>query len=169
MTDGGSKDDNSPCGVGALQAGVFWLLEEKILHKGRSGVNRGDRKIFGGKRRKSPDRFCLIRATASYGWSSFVAFVERHEGRVPLIIKCAEDEINESRFVMRAQGFVGRESGRRLFSKKIDGSALMTGAGIMTNRWSIEMLESFNVLADYRLSLSTLMLEGGDLHWRLLH
>ena len=46
---------------------------------------------------------------------------------------------------------------------------LMTGAGIMTNRWSIEMLESFNVLADYRLSLSTLMLEGGDLHWRLLH
>ena len=57
MTDCGSKDDSSPCGVGALQAGVFWLLEEKILLKGRSGVNRGDRKIFGGKRRKSPDRF----------------------------------------------------------------------------------------------------------------
>ena len=73
---------------GALQAGVFWLLEEKILHKGRSGGNRGDRKIFGGKRRMSPDRFSLIRATASYGWSSFGAFVERHEGRVPLIIKC---------------------------------------------------------------------------------
>ena len=85
MTDGGSKDGYSPCGVGALQAGVFWLLEEKILHKGRSGVNRGDRKIFGGKRRMSPDRFCLIRAIASYGWSSFVAFVERHEGRVPLL------------------------------------------------------------------------------------
>ena len=78
MTDGGSKDDNSPCGVGALQAGVFWLLEEKILHKGRSGVNRGDRKIFGGKRRMSPDRFCLIRATASYGLLSSVACVERH-------------------------------------------------------------------------------------------
>ena len=142
MTDGGSKDDNSPCGVGALQAGVFWLLEEKILLKGRSGVNRGDRKIFGGKRRMSPDRFCLIRATASYGWSSFVAFVERHEGRVPLIIKCTESEINERRFVMRAPGFVWRESGRRLFSKKIDGSDLMTGAGIMTNRgrlkcWSL--------------------------------
>ena len=116
MTDGGSKDDNSPCGVGALQAGVFWLLEEKILLKGRSGVNRGDRKIFGGKRRMSPDRFCLIRATASYRWSSFVAFVERHEGRVPLIIICTEGEINVSRFVMRAWAFVGRESGRRLFS-----------------------------------------------------
>ena len=169
MTDGGSKDDNSPCGVGALQAGVFWLLEEKILHIGRSGVNRGDRKIFGGKRRMSPDRFCLIRATASYGWSSFVAFVERHEGRVPLIIKCTENGINESRFVMRAQGFVGRESGRRLFSKKIDGSDLMTGAGIMTNRWWLEMLESLFALADYRLSLSALTFEGGDLHWRLLH
>ena len=169
MTDGGSKDDNSPCGVGALQAGVFWLLEEKILLKGRSGVNRGDRKIFGGKRRMSPDRFCLIRATASYGWSSFVAFVERHEGRVPLIINSTEGEINESRFVMRARGFVGRESGRRLFSEKIDGSDLMTGAGIMTNRWSIEMLESFNELCDYSPSLTTLTFEGGDFHWRLLH
>ena len=133
MTDGCSKDDNSPCGVGALQAGVFWLLEEKTLHKGRSGGNRGDRKIFGGKRRMSPDlvsdkqiaqwafaasspRQRDIRATASYGWSSFVAFVERHEGRVPLIIINTEGEINESRFVMRAGAFVGRESGRRLFS-----------------------------------------------------
>ena len=98
-----------------------------------------------------------------------MAFVERHEGRVPLIIKCAEDEINESRFVMRAQGFVGRESGRRLFSKKIDGSDLMTGAGIMTNRWSIEIQESLFALADYLPSLSILRFEGGDLYWRLLH
>ena len=45
----------------------------------------------------------------------------------------------------------------------------MTGDGIMTNRWSIEMLESFNEQADYLLSLSTLTLEGGDLYWRLLH
>ena len=52
---------------------------------------------------------------------------------------------------------------------KIDDKTPDDGAGIMTNRWSIEMLESFNELADYRLSLSTLMLEGGDLHWRLLH
>ena len=37
-------------------------------------------------------------------------------GRVPLYIKCTEGEINESRFVMRAWAFVGRESGRRLFS-----------------------------------------------------
>ena len=44
-----SGDLFSPVGLGALQAGVFWLLEEKILHKGRSGGNRGDRKIFGGK------------------------------------------------------------------------------------------------------------------------
>ena len=59
FTDGGSKDDYPPHGgiEGVGLCGVFWLLEEKILHKGRSGVNRGDRKIFGGKRRKSPDRF----------------------------------------------------------------------------------------------------------------
>ena len=29
------------------------------MHKGRSGENRGDRKIFGGKRRKSPDLISL--------------------------------------------------------------------------------------------------------------
>ena len=98
-----------------------------------------------------------------------MAFVERHEGRVPLIIKCTESEINERRFVMRAPGFVRRESGRRLFSKKIDGSDLMTGAGIMTNRWWVEMLESFNELCDYSPSLSTLTSEGGDSYWRLLH
>ena len=85
-----------------------------------------------------------------------MAFVERHEGRVPLIINSTEGEINESRFVMRARGFVGGESGRRLFSEKIDGSDLMTGAGIMTNRWWVEMLESLFAQADY-------------LHWRLLH
>ena len=67
MTDGGSKDDNSPCGVGALQAGVFWLLEEKILLKGRSGVNRGDRKIFGGKRRMSPDLISLYERSELLG------------------------------------------------------------------------------------------------------
>ena len=117
MTDGGSKDDNSPCGVGALQAGVFWLLEEKILHKGRSGVNRGDRKIFGGKRRKSPDRFCLIRATASYGWSSFLAFVERHEGRCRLSLNALM--VKSTRVGLRRAvcGICGIESGVQLFSK----------------------------------------------------
>ena len=84
MTDGGSKDDNSPCGVGALQAGVFWLLEEKILLKGRSGVNRGDRKIFGGKRRMSPDRFCLIRAAASYGWKMIGVLLESSGNRMSI-------------------------------------------------------------------------------------
>ena len=128
MTDGGSKDDNSPCGVGALQAGVFWLLEEKILHKGRSGGNRGDRKIFGGKRRMSPDRFCLIRATASYGWSSFVAFVERHEGRVPLFIdvrplaghRVMTVCINESRFATRAWACGERVRYPTIFPKSLD-------------------------------------------------
>ena len=38
-------------------------------------------------------------------------------GRVPLIIKCTEGEINESRFVMRAWAFVGRESGVQRFSQ----------------------------------------------------
>ena len=32
---------------------------------------------------------------------------------------------------------------------KIVGNDLMNGAGIMTNRWSIEMLESFNETSDY--------------------
>ena len=38
-------------------------------------------------------------------------------GRVPLIIKCTEAEINVSRFVMRAWAFVGRESGVQRFSQ----------------------------------------------------
>ena len=46
---------------------------------------------------------------------------------------------------------------------------LMTGDGIMTNRGLVEMLESLFALADYRLSLSALTFEGGDLHWRLQH
>ena len=37
-------------------------------------------------------------------------------GKVPLFIKFTEGRINESRFVMKAWAFVGRESGRRLFS-----------------------------------------------------
>ena len=35
--------------------------------------------------------------------------------------------------------------------------------------WGHYKLESFNELTDYRPSLSTLTLEGGDLHRRLLH
>ena len=55
-----------------------------------------------------------------------------------------------------------------IFSKSLI-RHLMTGGGLVANRWSIEMLESFNELADYQPSLSTLTFEGGDLHWRLLH
>ena len=45
----------------------------------------------------------------------------------------------------------------------------MTGAGIMTYRWWVEMLESLFAQADYHPSLGTLTSEGGDLYWRLLH
>ena len=55
------------------------------------------------------------------------------------------------------------------FRRKSSVTDLMTGAGIMTNRWSIEMLESLFALADYPHTLSTLTLEGGDWHWELLH
>ena len=46
----------SPVGLGALQAGVFWLLGEEILHKERRDFvrrqNRGVRKICRGKKTK---------------------------------------------------------------------------------------------------------------------
>ena len=47
-------------------------------------------KFAGGKRRKSPDRFSLIRATASYEWSSSFDLLAVGRGRVPLNIKCTE-------------------------------------------------------------------------------
>ena len=47
-------------------------------------------KFAGGKRRKSPGRFSLIRATASYGWSSSFDLLAVGRGRVPLNIKCTE-------------------------------------------------------------------------------
>ena len=51
---------------GALQAGVFWLLEEEILHKERRDFSPGKiaefAKFAGGKRRKSPDRYLFNRA-----------------------------------------------------------------------------------------------------------
>ena len=54
-----------------------------------------------------------------------------------------------------------------IFSKSLI-RHLMTGGGLVANRGSIEMLESFNEQPDYRPSLSTLRFEGGDLHWGLL-
>ena len=44
----------------------------------------------------------------------------------------------------------------------------MTGGGLVANRGWVEKLESLFALADYRPSLSTLTLEGGDLLGRLL-
>ena len=108
-----------PCGVGALQAGVFWLLGEEILHKERRDFvrrqNRGVRKICRMKKTKVSRPYSFIRAERVVGawahrefegfgsgcgqrhqslcecavgirWSSSVAFVERHRGRVPLFI-----------------------------------------------------------------------------------
>ena len=85
------------------------------MHKGRSGGNRGDRKIFGGKDESLQTAVCLIeRQRVIKG--RLLDKLALTRGRVPLFIKCTEGRINESRFVMRAWAFVGRESGRRLFS-----------------------------------------------------
>ena len=72
--------------------------------------------------------------------------------------------IKESRFATRAWVDL-RERVRcpTIFSKSTI-RHLMTGAGIMTNRWWLEMLESLFALADYSISLSALTLGGGDLH-----
>ena len=63
--------DHSPLwGRGHKPAGVFWLSGEEILHKERRDFAVGKIAEFarfaGGERRKSPDRFSLIRAAASY-------------------------------------------------------------------------------------------------------
>ena len=124
MTDGGSKDDNaSPVGIeghNKLESFGFWrrkfcIKNVEILSVGKIAEFA---KFAGGKRRMSPDRFSLIRATASYRWSSFLAFVERHEERVPLIIKCTEGRINESRFVMRAGPLWGESQVVDYFRRK---------------------------------------------------
>ena len=95
-----------------------------------------------------------------------MAFVERHRGQVPLNFD--EGGFNEIRFATRAWVCGERVRYPTIFPKSLI-RYLMTGAGIMTNRWWVEMLESLFALADYRPSLSTLTSEGGDLYWRLLH
>ena len=106
-----------------------------------------------------------------------MAFVERHEGRVPLFVdvrpwaghRGITVGINESRFATRAWvDLWERVRCPTIFPKSLI-RYLMTGDGIVANRGLIEMLESFNELADYRPSLSILRFEGGDLYWRLLH
>ena len=106
-----------------------------------------------------------------------MAFVERHEGRVPLFIDVRPVAghrgmtvgVSESRFATsRVWDLWERVRCPTIFSKSLI-RHLMTGGGLVANRGSIEMLESFNELCDYPPSLSTLTFEGGDLHWRLLH
>ena len=95
-----------------------------------------------------------------------MAFVERHRGQVPLNFD--EGGFNERRFATRALACGERVRYPTIFPKSLI-RYLMTGDGIVANRGLIEMLESFNELADYRPSLSILRFEGGDLYWRLLH
>ena len=106
-----------------------------------------------------------------------MAFVERHEGRVPLVIDVRPVAghrgmtvgVSESRFATsRVWDLWERVRCPTIFSKSLI-RHLMTGGGLVANRGSIEMLESLFALADYPPSLSTLTLEGGDLYWRLLH
>ena len=73
-------------------------------------------KFAGGKRRKSPDR-CLFNRAKRVIKGRLLDKLALTRGRVPLIIKCTEVGINESRFVMRAGDFVGRESGVQRFSQ----------------------------------------------------
>ena len=95
-----------------------------------------------------------------------MAFVERHRGQV--LLNFDEGGFNVRRFATRAWACGERVRCPTIFPKSLI-RHLMTGGGLVANRGSIEMLESLFALADYRLSLSTLTFEGGDLHWRLLH
>ena len=58
-------------GLGALHAGVFWLLGEEILHKERRDFvrrqNRGVRKICRGKKTKVSRPYYFIRAERVVG------------------------------------------------------------------------------------------------------
>ena len=95
-----------------------------------------------------------------------VAFVERHRGQDPLNFD--NGGFNVRRFATRALACGERVRYPTIFPKSLI-RHLMTGGGLVANRGWVEMLESLFALADYRPSLSTLTLEGGDLQWRLLH
>ena len=108
-----------PCGVGGIdQLESFDFRRREILHKNVEIFAVGKIAEFarfpGGERRKSPDRFSLIRAAASYGWLPSMAFVERLRGQVPLNFD--NGEFNEIRFATRAWA-CGRESGIQRFSQ----------------------------------------------------
>ena len=95
-----------------------------------------------------------------------MAFVERHRGQVPLNFD--KGGFNVRRFATRALAWGERVRYPTIFPKSLI-RYLMTGDGIVANRGLIEMLGALVAQADYWPSLSTLTLEGGDLHWRLLH
>ena len=95
-----------------------------------------------------------------------MAFVERHRGQVPLNFD--EGGFNEIRFATRAWALRGESQVSNDFPKIVD--KIPDDRGWNRGKSGVvEMLESFNELADYRSSLSILRFEGGDLHWRLLH
>ena len=160
-----------PCGVGGIdQLESFGFLGRKFCIRNVEILSVGKiaefAKFAGGERRKSPDRFSLIRAAASYVWLPSMAFVERLRGQVPLNFD--ESEVNGSRFATRAWDCGERVRCPTIFSKSLI-RHLMTGAGIVANRGRIEMLGSLVTLFDYGLHLSRKTFQGGDLHWRLLH
>ena len=147
-----------PRGIDQLESFGFWrrkfcIKNAEILSVGKIAEFA---KFAGGKRRKSPDRFSLIRATASYGWSSSFDLLAVGRGRVPLNIKSTVGRTNESRFAT-SRGWDLRERVRcpTIFSKSLI-RHLMTGGWLVANRWSFEMLESLFALADYILLLVTL-------------
>ena len=93
-----------PCGVGGMTSWSllafggrkFCIKNAEILSVGKIAEFA---KFAGGERRKSPDRFSLIRATASYRRSSSWKLALTR-GRVPLsVIRVG---INVSRFATRA-------------------------------------------------------------------
>ena len=72
-------------------------------------------RFAGGERRKSPDRFSLIRAAASYRKLPSMAFVERLRGQVPLNFD--NGEFNKIRFATRAGALWGESQVSNYFVK----------------------------------------------------
>ena len=89
FTDGGSKDDHSPLwGRGHYKLESFGFLGRKFCIKNVEILSVDKiaefAKFAGGKRRKSPDRFCLIRAAASYGWKRIGVLLESSGNRMSI-------------------------------------------------------------------------------------
>ena len=78
-----------------------------------------------------------------------MAFVERHRGQVPLNFDKGWNRREE--VCDEGVGLCGERVRCPTIFLKSTIRHLMTEAGIMTNQWSIEMLESLFALADYHL------------------